>query len=239
MSSTLQTAPPGAGPRRGLPRWAWVLIGLLTVIAIVAAAIAVFASRGRQVIVLPPEPAATAVSASPSATSSPTASAPAVTIADGCLGGPTELDRAVLTAQRDAPLTTVGAASFTATLMRWVYAAPPPPYQKVTARQVFTDDVTAAARRSLTSSKDLGGSAGTLDFTNGRYYVESFTGTSAIVSWLGGASPTLNGVPQGSVDLGGTVHLRSVNGAWRYADLTSERSVEDLQRIGTPYSGGC
>ena len=240
MSTSLQSATPDSGSRGGLPRWAWVLIGLLTVIAIVAAAIAVFAARGRQVIVLPPAPAAPAASSSASPTTSPSGSpGPAVTIADGCLGGATQLDRAVLSAQREAPLTSVGAATFTATLVRWALAAPPPPYQEVTAREVFADGATPAVRRSLSSSKELGTSTGAVDFSTGRYYVEAFDGRSAIVSYVASANGTLNGAPLEEAIIGGAVHLQAVNGTWHYADLTSERSIEDLQRIGTPYSAGC
>lgn len=239
MSSTVQASKPDSGPRRGLPRWAWVLIGLLTVIAIVSAAIAVFASRGRQVIVLPPEP--TTPSASAAATPSPAASTSAapVTLADGCLGGATDLDRAVLTAQRDAPLTPAGAASFTATLVRWVYAAPPPPYQEVTAEQVLAGDATTAVRQSLSGSKDLRGSTVSIDFADGRYYVESFDGRSAIVSYVASAASTQGGVPLDRAIIGGAAHLESLNGTWRYRDRSAERTIEDIQRVGTPYSGGC
>jgi len=233
MATTIQTSPPDSGPRRGLPRWAWVLVALLAAVALVAVAVAVFAVRGRTVVhpAVPPSPAA---STSPSSSASP-----AATLADGCLGGVAELDRAVLTAQRQAPLTPAGAASFTATVIRWAFAGPPPPYQQVTAKQVLTDNASSAARRSLSSTKDLAGSTGGVDFTDGKYYVESFDGDSAIVSYVGGANPTLNGVPQGAVLLSGAVHLEAVNGTWHYRDLTSERSIEDLQRIGVPYSGGC
>ena len=185
MATTIQTSPPDSGPRRGLPRWAWVLVALLAAVALVAVAVAVFAVRGRTVVhsAAPPSPAA---SVSPSSSASPAATA---TLADGCLGGVAELDRAVLTAQRQAPLTPAGAASFTATVIRWAFAGPPPPYQQVTARQVLTDNAGSAARRSLTGTKDLGSSTEAIDFTNGKYYVESFDGDSAIVSYLAGANP--------------------------------------------------
>jgi len=234
-------SPPGPAPRRGLPRWAWVLIALLAAIALVAVAVAVFGRRG-QTIVLPPAPAPSqsAVSAMPTPEpSSPTPSAAPATLADGCLGGVLELDGAVLAAQRQAPLTPAGAASFTATLVRWAFAAPAPAYQATTAKQIMTADATGAAQRSLSSSKDLGGSTGMIDFSAGKYYVESFTGDGAIVSYLAGSSPYVNGAPQGSVILGGSVRLKAVNGTWHYQDLTGKRSIEDLQRIGVPYSGGC
>lgn len=237
MSTSLQSGTSDSGPRRGLPRWAWVLIGLLTVIAIVAVAIAVFAARGRQVVVLPPEPTPSA-SASPTPSPSPPAATPVVTLADGCLGGATELDRAVLTAQRDAPLTAAGAAAFAATFLRWATATPAPPFQDVTAEQVLTDGATSAAR-ALSGTRDPAGSTFTTSFAEGEYYIEAFDETRAIVSLLGTASGTSQGVPQGEALVAGTITLDAVNGTWRLQDLSEGRSLADLQRIGTPYSGGC
>jgi len=235
--STVQTSPPESGPGRRLPRWAWVLIALLAVIALVAVAVAVFDRRGRTVV-LPSAPATSPAAPSPSS-SSPTSSAPQVSLAEGCLGGVLQLDQAVLAAQQQAPLTPGGSASFTATVARWAFAGPPPADQVTTAKQVLAPDATDAARHSLSSSSDLQGSGGALDFTGGKYYVESFDGGSASVSYLASSNPTLNGVPQGQVTLAGTAHLVAVNGAWRYRDLTTGRSIADLQRIGVPYSGGC
>ncbi len=234
-------SPPGPAPRRGLPRWAWVLIALLAAIALVAVAVAVFGRRG-QTIVLPPAPAPSqsAISAMPTPEPSSLASSAApVTLADGCLGGVLELDGAVLAAQRQAPLTPAGAASFTATLVRWAFAAPAPAYQAATAEQIMTANATGAAVRSLSSSKDLANSADALDFSAGKYYVESFTGDSAIVSYLAGGTGTLNGAPVDPGVVGGTVYLKAVNGTWHYQDRTAQRSIEDLQRMGVPYSGGC
>lgn len=239
MSNTLQTAPPDAGPRRGLPRWAWVLIGLLTIIAIVAASIAVFASRGRQVIVLPPEPAAPAATASPSVAPSPTVSAPTATIADGCLGGASDLDRAVLTAQQQAPLSAVGAAAFTATVIRWASATPAPPFQAATARQALSRGATTKVRDSLSGQRAASGATATVDFAEGKYYVENFDGVTAIVSYLGNGVATQDGLSLGSGYLAGTVYLDSENGTWHLRDVTAERSLADLQRIGVPYAAGC
>jgi len=237
--SAVQISPPDSDPRRGLPRWAWVLIALLAIIALVAVAMAVFGRQGRTVV-LPPAPAASPAATSPAAPSASSTSPPTSgTLADGCLGGVLELDQAVLTAQSQAPLTPAGAASFTATLMRWAFAGPPPAQQAVTAQQVLTGDATPAARRSLSGSKDLQGSAGALNFDSGKYYVESFDGRTAVVSYLASAAPTVNGVPQGSVLLSGAVHLQALNGTWRYHDLTGNRSIEDLQGVGVPYLGGC
>lgn len=239
MSTSLQPAPTDAG-RRGLPRWGWVLIGLLTVIAIVASTVAVFAARGRQVIVLPPEPAPAAAPAAPAPTSSSTAPATVPTpAADGCLGGATELDRAVLTAQRDAPLTPEGAAAFTATLVRWAIATPPPPYRAATVPQVLAQDATATAEEFARNDQVPAGWLLTVDFTDGQYYVESYDTQTAIVSYLGRGTGAENGVTADPVVLWGAAHLVAQNGTWHLADFSTERDMSDLRRIGTRYAGGC
>lgn len=235
MTDTLHTAPAGTSPRQRLPRWAWVLIGLLTVIALVASAIAVFASRDRQVIVLPPAPAPQAASPAPS----PRVSAPpAVTVADGCLGGATELDRAVLTAQRDAPLTEAGAAAFAATALRWAIATPAPPFQAVTAKQVLAQDATSAAR-ALSGTVESKGWTGTMDVEDGKYYVEAFDGRSAVVSVVGRLTGTRDGAALEAAFLFPSVRVVAQNGTWRLQDRTGERTLADLQRIGQRYAGGC
>ena len=142
-------------------------------------------------------------------------------------------------AQRRAALSRVGAASFTASLMRWSFAGPPPPLQARTAVHIFTPNPTATARKFLSSSRDLKGSSGTMDFTDGRYYIESFDASSAVVSFLATGHLADHGTPQRNVLLGGTVHLQALNGQWHFADLTVGRSIQDLQRMGTPYWGGC
>jgi hypothetical protein len=228
------TPPPDTAPRRRLPRWVWALLALLTVITVVA--VAVFATREREVVPSgdPDQPVTVAPSASSPATVMPASAA------DGCLGGATDLDRAVLTAQQEAPLTPEGAAAFTATLVRWASAVPAPPYQQVTAQQVFSVDATSAAQRFLSSTATVPeASTGRVDFRDGRYYVEAFDGDTAIVSYAAGAEATQNGAPAGTGYLSGAVTLEAQNGTWHFRDLSAARTLEDVQRIGTLYAGGC
>jgi len=243
MSTTMASPHTPGPPRQGMPRWAWAIVALLLVPIVLAVVIAIGVTAGPReshsttspvaAVPLPPAP-------KPASSLSPTqASTPAATLADGCAGGASELDQAVITAQKQSPLTPAGAASFTATLERWSFAGPPPAFQKRTSKQIFTANATSAARRSLSSSRDLKGSTGTMDFSTGRYYVKTFDGTSAIVSWLATGHLTDNGVAQPDVLVAGTVHLRSINGTWHYQNTTSERSIEDMQEIGIPYAGGC
>jgi hypothetical protein len=236
MVTTVHPPPPGTTPRRRLPRWVWALLALLTVITVVAVAVAVSATREQEVASSgdPDGPVTVAPSASPPATVLPASAA------DGCLGGATDLDRAVLTAQQQAPLTPEGAAAFTATLVRWASAVPAPPYQQVTAQQVFSVDATSAAQRFLSSTATVPeASTGRVDFRDGRYYVEAFDGDTAIVSYAAGAEATQNGAPAGTGYLSGAVTLEAQNGTWHFRDLSAARTLEDVQRIGTLYAGGC
>lgn len=240
MSTTTQAATPNGAPRRGTPRWAWVLIIVLAIVAVLAISVAVFAARGREVL-LPPAPTPTGQSTPTSQTSS-ASSSPSQTVedAEGCLGGATELDRAVLTAQKKAPLSPAGAAAFTATLVRWASTSPAPPYQEDTSRQILDRAASSRARGFFSSGRHLpAGAVATVNFENGKYYVESFDGTNTIVSYVATGEAWKDGSAEGSGYLSGALHLMAVNGSWRLHDVSAERTLDDLLQVGTSYSGGC
>ncbi|MFS0701775.1 hypothetical protein AB6N24_17510 [Cellulomonas sp. 179-A 4D5 NHS] len=228
MTTTGQTGTPAPVPGHGLPRWAKGALIAVAALAAVTLLVAVFAPRGRIATTATPTTTATSA-ATPS-------SAPGQTLVDGCLGGRDDLDQAVLTAQREAPLTEAGAAAFTATLMRWAGASPAPARQAETAKEVLAADATAAAR--LSGDIDAQGSTLSVEFPEGRYYLESITDTEAVVSWLAEGHVT-DGAEAGDVWLGGSTHLSVVDGRWHYRDQTAMRSVDDMQQIGVPYAGGC
>lgn len=228
MTTTPPPAVPARPPGRGLPGWARVVLIAVAALTAVAVLVAVFAPRGRDAATPTPAP------------TSPPASAPGAggqTVADGCLGGRDDLDEAVLTAQREAPLSEAGAAAFTATLMRWAMTTPAAARQADTAAEILAADATDAAR--LSGSIDAGDATLTLNFSEGRYYVESLTETEAVVSWLAVGDGTSGGAPLDDAWLGGSAHLSVVDGRWRYRDQTAMRSISDLQQIGVPYVGGC
>jgi hypothetical protein len=79
-----------------------------------------------------------------------------------------------------------------------------------------------------------------LDFSDGRFNVESFTPGAADVSWLATGHYTTKDGPLDEQTVGGTVHLVARNGVWRYAgNLVMHHSVAELSRIATAYEGGC
>lgn len=212
-------------PRDGRPRWVVAVLIGLAVLALVAVVVAVTAEDDE--------------TSSPTATAEPgpPAGAPEQ-IADGCLGGVTDLDRAVLDAQRQAPITAEGAAEFTATLMRWAFLTPASPRQAEIAPQILADDATTKARE-LSGTIDPEGTTSALDFTEGRYYIESFNGSTAVVSYLAGLRGTKDGQTVRPALVGGGVHLRAVNDVWRYEDLTFTREIREMERLGTQYAEGC
>lgn len=226
--------------RTHIPGWAWALMALLLIVAIVAATVAVLVFRGPQTQRVQPAPASESPQPAP-APASPApdqdSAAPSAR-ADGCLGGPTELDQAVITAQQEAPLTEEGAASFAATAIRWAMVVPAPPAQAQTADKVLVRNATASAR-NLSGTKDAGDATLKPSTVDARYYVESYEPTRAIVSVTTQITGTSGGVQQGQADVSGSLTLVAVNGQWRLQDITDGRSVEDLQRVGTVYAGGC
>jgi hypothetical protein len=143
------------------------------------------------------------------------------------------------TAQKQAPLTAAGAAAFTATLVRWSIETPSPPNQKTTAQQILSTDATAAAKESLSSSVDRRGWTATASTAAGSFYIESIGSSDAVVSYRVGLTDTQNGVAAEPAVIGGTVHLTWGQSVWRFRDQTTDRSLADMERLGTPYAGGC
>jgi hypothetical protein len=210
-----------------LPRWAIALIALLALTAVVAVTVAIEATRN------------TKTNATPTPTTTrlpPAGDSASFPGANGCLGGTSDLDNAVLEAQRTAPLTEVGAAEFAATMYRWAATYPAPSQQALTANTILAPGATDAARHLLTASLPPQGDALSLSFAESRYHVEVFDGTSAVVSLI--ATATINPGSQTGL-LGGSIHLQAINGSWRFLNIDAARQIDSLLQIGTPYVGGC
>jgi hypothetical protein len=229
--------PAGRSPRRGR------IVAATGVIAIAAVTVAVLVSgRG------------SSTDADPSPVPTPyTGPISPAFVADGCLGGAgpeagalgnPDLSKIVLAAQKAAPLTEKGAAEFTAALLRWSTESPRPPGKAAAAAQILAPDATDAARKHLALPVTKG-TTSRADFNDGRYLVDSFdpgsagAGARAVVSWLAVGHSTQDGTAMDDVTFGGTAHLVAVGGAWRLQDESAGRSVEEMQRVGIPYAGGC
>ena len=236
QSEEMAVESPKAEQQNHVPRWAWALMAVLLIIAVIAGIVAVLVLRGGPTQRAQPGPTAEAPTPlAPTATE--TSVAPSAR-ADGCLGGPTDLDQAVITAQEQAPLTEDGAAAFAATVIRWAMIVPAPPAQAQTADRVLLRNATASAR-NLSGAQDPGDATLKPSTVDARYYVESYEPTRAVVSVTTQITGTRAGVQQGQADVSGSLTLVAVGGQWRLQDITDGRSVEDLQRVGTVYAGGC
>jgi hypothetical protein len=211
------------------------------VIAIAAVAVAVLASgRG------------SSTDADPSSAPTPyTGPISPAFVADGCLGGAgpeagalgnPDLSKIVLAAQKAAPLTEKGAAEFTAALYRWAGEAPRPSAWAAATPQILAPDATAAARKAL-APVVTPGTTSRADFNAGRYHVDSFeparagVGARAVISWM--AALHVTGTDSPDAVGHGAAHLVAVGGVWRFQDQSAGRPLEELQRAGTPYAGGC
>jgi hypothetical protein len=167
---------------------------------------------------------------------------------NGCLGGKpgigpdgtyVDLDQIVLAAQKQAPLTPTGAAEFTATLTRWYGTVPEPAGFAQTLPQVLAPGTNSLSQKLL-KPVDSKWSSGRYDFSTGGFYVESFDPTHAVVSWVANGYGTANGKDIPPVIFANAAHLVAVGGVWKLTDIAPvHAAVEELQRIATPYDGGC
>lgn len=233
------TSPQGGRGGRGRSILVTALVAVIVALVAVSATVLIMAPRGRQAVdALPSTPPSTPV-ATPSATATASPSpATAQITADGCLGGAIELNRAVISAQEQAPLTSKGAAAFTATLLRWTSAAPAPAYKADAASQILSTDASPIARDQV-AIQTPANQTSAADFTTGRFYVESYTPNRAVVSFVGRFQGTQDGTAVTPATISGAVTLNAQNGTWHFQDLTSQREVSDLLAVSSPYTGGC
>ncbi|WP_380162763.1 hypothetical protein [Kineococcus sp. R86509] len=215
-----------------------VLVAVIVALVAVTATVLIMAPRGREAVEASPEVS----SSSAPATTDPSAASPSPSVsqvtADGCLGGAVELNRAIVSAQEQAPLTAEGAAAFTATLLRWTSASPAPAYKADTATQVLAQDATTLVQDWVASQAPANVTTAA-DLSSGRFYIESYSPTRAVVSYIAAATGTQDGVELVPATISGAVTLVAQNGTWHLQNLTSERDVSDLQAVSSPYTGGC
>jgi hypothetical protein len=240
---SLGDSTPGPGRRDQHERRRSVLVTALVavIVALVAvtATVLIMAPRGREAVEASTETSSSEGSATSTAqpSSTPSPSTAQVT-ADGCLGGAVELNRAIISAQEQAPLTEEGAAAFTATLLRWTSAGPAPAYKAETATQILAADAEPVARDQV-AIETPENQTSTADFATGRFYIESYTPTRAVVSFVGRLQGTQDGSALTPATISGAVTLTAQNGTWHFQDLTFERNVSDLLAVSSPYTGGC
>ena len=218
---------PAAGGRRGLPLWAWIVTGLVVVLALVGGVNAWYQGSPRT-----GEPAAD--------TPAPTADAAA--IPNGCLAGALNDADGLLQAQKDAPHSQTGAVGFGAAVLRWTAQ-----YPRASATDAASVAQSILARGASGTIADLaansaapksypGVTSASLNLADGRYVVEEATPDMVRVT-VGGAE-IVNGK---STDrkFGSTLTMVWESGVWKVRSDGSERSLDELFAEGSAFSGGC
>lgn len=229
-------------PIRTRPRWPWIVVVVAVVFVVLALILALtggFAGAHTDAHWTP----SSAPSAHPTASASDTGES----VANGCIGGRNRDASMLLAAQKAAPHTMNGAASFAGAFMRWLYRNPNPSadeVQRVVQSVVSTKDdpvqfaqfITATPNRSGGLVPD--GQAFYVSTVPGVFYVEPVSTADAPVVSVGAGLVT-NGALSATLRESTTVSLRWESGAWHVLGAKGTRTTQDLFAIGTAYSGGC
>lgn len=215
-----------ADARRGFPRWAWFVIGIAVVIALVAGVSAWY-------------------QAAPRATG-PTTSAPATSDAaalpNGCLAGASNEADGLLKAQKEAPRSEAGAVGLAAAVLRWIaqYPRPTAGDGATVSTAILAKGATGTVANlaaNLAAAKPLPGiTSGSLNFADGRYVVEEATADMVRVT-VGGAE-VRNGKPTDQ-KIASTITLVWEDDVWKVRSDGNERPLDDLFATGSAFSGGC
>lgn len=215
-----------ATARRGFPRWAWLVVGVVVVVALVGGVSAWYQANPQ-----PNGPAAT-----PSATNDVAA------IPNGCLAGASNDAAGLLKAQKEAPHSEAGAVGFAAAVLRWIAQYPRPSAGDGTtvSAAILAKGATGTVANlaaNLAAAKPLPGvTSGSLNFADGRYAVEEATPDMVRVT-VGGAE-VRNGKPT-EQKIASTVTLVWEDSVWKVRSDGTERTLDELFASGSAFSGGC
>lgn len=221
-------------PRPPLPRWVWIVIGLIAAVAVVLGVL-LFAQRNQDTNAEP--------TSAPTAAPAPTSEATEVT---GCLAPGQDINM-LLATQKGAPHTANGAAEFAAAQLRWQKRWPWPSaaeYQTAIER-TWSDapPFDQAAYDSLVSGPNLSSGIvpeGTPFHTTagiGRWFVDSYDGDTAQVTV--GLSYVIGDAVSPLYRSVGTYTLRWTDAGWTVATLENKYTVQEAFDRGTPFTGGC
>lgn len=212
--------------KRGVPRWVWVLAGLVVAIALVVGVSVVFAKNR-------------ATTTTPAPTPSPSA---ATSGADGCIAGRDNDAKSLIAGARKQGQSDAGAAATAAGLFRFMFQYPWPKAHdlELMMRQLSTvDDAeiasTAEALRETPGPKEAR-TAG-YSIAEGRYVIEpGSTSTSVVVSVSAGAitDGQLNGET-----LTKTFTMVWQDDVWQLDGSNSNADDGGPADAGVAFVGGC
>ena len=215
-----------ATARRGFPRWAWLVVGAVVVIALVGGVAAWYQGN----------PQASGPSAQPSATSD------AAAIPNGCLAGTSNDAAGLLKAQKEAPHSQSGAVGFAAAVQRWAAQYPRPSAKdgSTVAASVLATGATgtiADMAANIAAAKPFPGvSSASLNLADGRYFIEEDTPDMVRVT-VGGAE-IINGKATDR-KFGSTLTVVWEDNMWKIRNDGTARSLDELFATGSAFSGGC
>ena len=212
--------------RRGFPRWAWLVTGLVVVLALVFGVSAWYQASPRPVLPAPTAAAPVGTAAAPS----------------GCLAGASNDAEGLLQAQRDTEHNEAGAVGFAAAVLRWIAQYPRPSVEdgETVASSILAKGATgtiATLPANLAAAKSLPGvNSGAVHFAEGRYVVEE--STPDMVRVTVGGTEVRNGRATDQ-KIASTLTVVWEGGAWKVRSDGTERTLDDLFASGAAFSGGC
>ncbi|WP_454812992.1 hypothetical protein [Paenarthrobacter nitroguajacolicus] len=215
-----------ATARRRFPRWAWLVVGAVLVVALVGGVAAWYQGN----------PQAGGPAPAPSATDDVTA------IPNGCLAGTSNDADGLLKAQKEAPHSEAGAAGFAAAVLRWAAQYPRPSVSDSTSvsAAILAKGATgtiANLAANLATAKPLPGvNSGSLNFADGRYVVEE--STPDMVRVTVGGSEVRNGKSTDQ-QIASTLTIVWEDDMWKVRSDGTERTLDELFSSGSAFSGGC
>lgn len=212
--------------RRGFPRWAWLVVGVVVALALVGGVSAWYQANPQ--------------TSSPASTPAPSGSAAAVP--NGCLAGASNDAGSLLQAQKDAPHTQAGAVGFATAVQRWAAQYPRPSGKdgSTVAASILAKGATgtiADMAANIAAAKTFPGvTSASLNLADGRYFVEE--GTPDMVRVTVGGAEIVNGK---STDrkFASTLTVVWENNVWKVRSDGTERTLDDLFANGSAFSGGC
>lgn len=215
-----------ATARRGFPRWAWLVVGVVVAIALVGGVSAWYQANPQ--------------SSGPTNTAAPTAGT--TSIPNGCLAGASNDAAGLLKAQKEAPHSEAGAAGFASAVLRWIaqYPRPSAGDGATVSAAILAKGATGTVANltaNLAAAKPLPGvTSGSLNFADGRYAVEEATPDMVRVT-VGGAE-VRNGKPTDQ-KIASTMTMVWEDSVWKVRSDGTERTLDELFASGSAFSGGC
>ncbi|GLU61401.1 hypothetical protein [Paenarthrobacter ureafaciens] len=215
-----------APARRGFPRWAWIVVAAVAVIALAGGVAAWYQAN----------PETSSPAAAPSATSGVAATP------NGCLAGKSNDATGLLKAQKEAPHSEAGAVGFAAAVQRWAAQYPRPTAKdgSTVAAAILAKGATGTISNmaaNIAAAKPFPGvTSASLNLADGRYFIEESTPDMVRVT-VGGAE-IINGKPTDR-KFASTVTIVWEADVWKIRNDGTERTVDDLFATGSAFSGGC